>query len=46
MKKKRTEEPRTTLLYLGGPGRSAGVEYEYNFLNSFYFLSPGDELHV
>ncbi|PWR69703.1 hypothetical protein DK846_16925 [Methanospirillum lacunae] len=32
-------EPRTTLLYLGGPGRSAGINYLYNLKSLCTFLS-------
>ncbi|MDD1727491.1 MAG: hypothetical protein LUQ50_00300 [Methanospirillum sp.] len=41
MKRKRIDKPRTTLLYLGRPGRSAGIWYSYGCLNLCFFLSAG-----
>jgi len=46
MKKKRTQKPRSILLDLGGQGRKAGIGYVYNFLNVFYFLLQGDDIHA
>jgi hypothetical protein len=46
MTKKRTEKPRSILLDLAGQGRKAGIGYVYNFLNVFYFLLQGDEIHA
>lgn len=46
MKKKRTEKPRTILLDLAGQGRKAGIGYEYNFLNVFYFRLQMDDIHA
>ncbi|WP_181391756.1 hypothetical protein [Methanospirillum lacunae] len=46
MKKKRTEKPRSILLDLAGQGRKAGIGYEYNFLNVFYFRLQVDNIHA
>jgi hypothetical protein len=41
MNRTKTDKPRTILLYLGGPGRKAGIDYVYTLLTTCYFLSSG-----